>query len=109
MRDLTIALSQSMPKRKTKTNLFHWNLALLVFTVVLALTYLFTINSLSTDGFKIRTLEQQFGTLEAVNKNLEMQVSDLTSVTRIQLQAVNSNFVPVTNVTFIKDDNFALK
>jgi hypothetical protein len=111
MRDLTIALTQGAPKRKTKNPaaVFRLNLAILVCTMLIGGTYLFQINILGTKGYEIKQLEQKVKQLESERKHLEMEASSLQSINRIQSEATRLNFVPTTSVTYIKDSDFALK
>lgn len=110
MRDLTLAFPKSLTNKKTKQlNVFKWNIALLGLITLMGITYLFIVNSLSTAGFKIRNLEQQVAKLEEENKHLQILSSDLGSIDKIQETAKQLNFVPVTNVSYLKDSDFALK
>ena len=112
MRDLSLALPQiGWGKRKTKTfhSSFQLNLILLSLILVLGLSYLFMVNSLGTKGYEIRKLDQQVRAIEAEQKNLQVEASDLESINHIQSQAQKLNFVPSTSVTYLKDSDFALK
>jgi cell division protein FtsL len=102
MRDLT----------KTKSGLFSVllvNLVILGSIVTFGFLYLFQINSLGTQGYAIRQMEQQVKVLQAENKQLQIQSSALSSITKIQRDAEALKMVPATNVTYIKDGDFALK
>jgi hypothetical protein len=112
MRDLTLAISANgIGKRKTKTSVsaYRLNLAIFASTVLLGLTYLFVVNSLATKGYEIRKLDEQVRVLEEQQKTLLLESSDLQSINRIQTSAQQLNFVPTSNVTYIKDSDFALK
>jgi hypothetical protein len=111
MRDLTLTFPQFITKRKTKSLESTWqlNLALLVGIIGLGLAYLFMVNSLGTKGYEIRKLDLQLRQVEAEQKVLQLQASDLQSINRIQTQAQQLNFVPATNVTYLKASDFALK
>ena len=65
--------------------------------------------AMGTRGYEIRQLEEQVRTLQAEQKQLQLQSSDLQSINRIQTDAQKLNFVPSTNVTYLKDSDFALK
>jgi len=77
--------------------------------VTFGFLYLFQINALGTRGYEIRQAEQKIKTLELENKHLQIQASNLTSITRIQEQAQTLNMVPATNVTYLKETDFALR
>jgi cell division protein FtsL len=111
MRGSTISLPFGLSKSKsgqvTQTQVV--NTALLVGLVLLGFGYLFIINSLGTKGYEIRKVEQQIANLEAQKNSLQLDASNLQSIDKIQSNAQQLNFVPSTNVTYIKDPNFALK
>jgi len=111
MRDLSLAIPSGIAKNKTKSSIstYRLNLALLVSTVFFGLLYLFVINSLGTKGYEIKKLDAQVRQLMADQKNLQLQASDLQSINRIETQAQLLDFVPNTNVTYLKDSDFALK
>jgi cell division protein FtsL len=112
MRDLSLAISQSLFAQKTKGESYTStpiNLALLAMIVTFGFLYLFQINSLGTRGYEIRQMEQKVKVLQAENKQLEVQRSSLSSITKIQQEAESLKMVPATNVKYIKDAGFALK
>ncbi len=111
MRDLTLALERTsyLRKPKSSTSVMNLNLAILAAIMLFGVTYLFQINSLSTKGYEIRQLEVKLKQLEAENKNLEIQTSSLQSINRIQQESQKLNFVPATNITYIKDADLAIK
>ena len=111
MRDLTLTIPQGFYKRKTKawSSSLQLNLMLLVCTIVMVLGYLFMVNALGTKGYEIRKLEQEVRLLESDQKKMQVETSDLQSINRIQLYAQKLNYVPATNVTYLKDSDFALK
>ncbi len=112
MRDLSLVLSQPLFTKKTKSaghSALGINLALVVLIVTMGFLYLFQINSLGTRGYEIRQMEQKIKVLQADNKDLQIQSSSLSSITKIQRDAERMNMVPATNVTYIKGSDFALK
>jgi cell division protein FtsL len=110
MRDLSLTFSQVGTRRKINSlSVQQLNLAILAAIGILAVTYLFVVTSLGTRGYEIRNLEQQVRTLQETQKHLQLQSSDLQSITRIQTDAAKFNFVPSTSVTYLKDSDFALK
>lgn len=96
-------------RKKRKLSLPQINFVIFVIIAALGAAYLVSINSLSTKGYEIRLLEQRIKQLEATHKNLEVQSSNLQSITRIQQEAAKLNFVPVRQTVFMKDGDFALK
>jgi cell division protein FtsL len=110
MRDLSLAIPATFSKKKTKSvSTYRLNLAIIASTLILGLVYLFIVNSLGTKGYEIRKLEKQLTSLEAEQKVMQLQVSDLQSINRIQSEAKTLNLVPATNITYLKDSDFALK
>jgi cell division protein FtsL len=116
MRDLSLTLSQPF-KSKSRggtsasgvASSLPINLALLSLIVTIGFLYIFQVNTLGTRGYEIRQLEQQVKALDASNKQLQIQSSSLSSITKIQKDAEAFRMVPATNVTYIKDAGFALK
>jgi cell division protein FtsL len=111
MRDLSLAIPQGLGKRKTKSwsTTTQINVLLLILIAILGLSYLFFVNDLGTKGYEINKLEQQLDDLQDSQKQLQLQSSDLQSITRIQQQAQALGFVPATNVTYLKEGSYALK
>jgi hypothetical protein len=111
MRDLTLSIPAGLTKRKTKSaaSTYRLNLAILVSSMILGLVYLFTVNTLGTKGYEIKKFEAQVRLLEDDQKNLQLQASDLQSINRIETEAQKLNFVPNSNVTYLKNSDFALK
>ncbi len=111
MRDLTLSLPLSFPKKQSGSwvSTQKWNLVLLIGIAFLALGYLVQISALGTKGYDIKKVEQQIQLLEDEQKTLQIESSNLQSMDQIQTQAVKLNFVPSTNVSYIQNSNFALK
>jgi hypothetical protein len=110
MRDLSHAIENTNYRKvNVSFSVIHLNYILGVLVVLISLTYLFTINTMATEGFRIKQLSKQITILEEEHKRLELENSKLQSVTTIQEQSMNWNFVPSTNITYIKDDSYALK
>ena len=111
MRDLTLAMPVSFSKRKTKSSVSTkiLNLSILIAMIFFGLLYMFEVNTLGTKAYEIRNLEQQVRQIEETQKNLQIQASDLQSINHIQTNAQQLNFVPATNITYLKDSDFALK
>jgi len=85
------------------------NLAVLSMLSVLVLVYIFAANAMATTGFEIKRLSMQLSDLEEQHKQLELQNSALQSVSTIKQETVKLNFVPATNITYVKDDNVAIR
>ena len=113
MRDLSLAIANRGTRNTSSSfsviSVYRLNLAILASIVLLGLMYLFVVNSLGTKGYEIRKLEEQIRLLQADQKNLQMQSSDLQSIGRIETEVSKLNFVPATNVTYLKAADYALK
>jgi hypothetical protein len=64
---------------------------------------------LGTKGYEIKKLQLQIKQLEESQKALQVQASDLQSIDKISTAAQALKFVPVTNVTYLKATDYALK
>jgi hypothetical protein len=104
MRDL----SQNNSQSKNRSN-FKINAGLFFLIISLSLVYIFSANTMATTGFQIKRLSSQLTDLEEQHKKLELQNSTLQSVSTIQQKTASLNLVPSTNITYLKDDNVALK
>ena len=108
---MSLSISNEFSKRNTGSSVstYRWNLAILVSSVALGLVYLFTINTLGTKGYEIRKLEQEVKLLSEQQKTMQMEASDMQSINRISDEAQKLNFVPASNVSYLKAADFALK
>ncbi|TSC95853.1 MAG: Uncharacterized protein Athens101410_299 [Parcubacteria group bacterium Athens1014_10] len=83
-------------------NLKHKMSAFLFITVfLLAITYLFQINDLAIKGFEIKSLEDKINDIEQKNKNLEMNVTELQSLSNIEKLKKELNMVKAGQVDYI--------
>ena len=111
MRDLTLSIPNSYSRKaiKSSASTYRLNLAILSSTILLGLVYLFVINSLGTKGYEIKKMGSEVKLLEANQKALQLQASDLQSLNRIESQAQKLNFVPNNNITYLNNSDFAFK
>ena len=111
MRDLTLAFPSGFGRVKIKSemSIHRLNLMMLAAILLFGLVYLFVVNSLGTKGYEIRNLESKVQQLEIDQKHLQIQASDMQSLNRIQIDAQKLNFVPTSNITYLKASDFALK
>ncbi len=66
-----------------------------------ALGYLIEVNSFSTKGFEIRSLQKQIETLKDTQRQLQVQAAQLQSFQRIQSDQKIINMVPVASINYI--------
>jgi uncharacterized membrane protein len=113
MRDLSLNLSQPLFNKKTNSInpawVLHANVLLAGLIIFFGFAYLFQVNSLGTQGYEIRQMEQKVKVLQAENKSLQIHSSSLSSITKIQRDAELLNMVPATDVVYLKDSDFALR
>lgn len=73
------------------------------FAIILSLVaYLVEVNTFSTKGFEIRTLQKQIETLKQSQNQLQVQAAQLQSFQRIQGDNQIINMVPVTSISYIQ-------
>ncbi|GEM_PF-2241543 len=109
------ALSMNLPAQQrvsresrvktAKHNLLtHNRTGLLVFTAccLMLLVYLVQVNSYSTKGFEIKSLEKKISQLKEEQKQLQIQSAELQSFQRIQGDAAVVNMVPVSTISYIQ-------
>ncbi|OGE73691.1 MAG: hypothetical protein A3I07_01740 [Candidatus Doudnabacteria bacterium RIFCSPLOWO2_02_FULL_42_9] len=110
MRDLSLAIPVfSKKKSRSFVSTYILNLSTIAAIFLIGFVYLYSVNALSTKGYEIRKLDQQLTNLQKEQKALQLQVSDLQSINRIKSDAQLLNFVPASNVTYLKDSDVALK
>ena len=75
---------------------------------VLAVVYLFQVNSTSTKGYGIKSLEVRLTQLKETNEKLELEARSLQAIDTIETQTRTLNLVPATNVSHLSaDSNFS--
>jgi len=77
---------------------------------ILALFFIVSTTATSAEGFELHSLEQQAKELRDENQRLEVDLSKLRSLDRLEKSIDESklNFVPVTKVTSIRISDEAL-
>ncbi len=73
---------------------------------LLGVVYLYQVNSFSTKGFEINTLQKQISTLQEQQRELQVQSAELQSLQRIQSQPQINSMVPVTTISYLKNSTF---
>lgn len=104
------ALTYRLPnynREKTRVNFWqvdYQNLGIAVFAAIalMTLVYLVQVNTFSTKGFEIRTLQKKIDTLKDQQKDLQLQAAQLQSFQRIQGDPAIMNMVPVTSISYIQ-------
>jgi len=88
----------SVAKSKTKKLL----VILLIFAILISgLVYVFGVNSITTKGYQIRTLRKQVAELETVNKNLEINISDLKSISVLESKTASFGMIKAQSIEYL--------
>ena len=66
--------------------------------------YCLEVNSLATTGYKIRNFKKELGDLENINKDLQIEISNLKSIDALQLATYNFNMVKASNIEYVDLD-----
>ncbi|MHB8871403.1 MAG: hypothetical protein ACYC5G_03030 [Candidatus Doudnabacteria bacterium] len=69
---------------------------------LMLLTYIVQINSFSTKGYEIKSLEKKISSLKEEQKALQIQSAELQSFQRIQGDTSIINMVPVSTIMYIQ-------
>lgn len=76
--------------------------------LVMGFSYLMLINDRATKGFEIKSLEKKIAELQKTQKQLQLDAADLQSIQNIQQRMNLENFVPVANISYLKNTGMAL-
>jgi len=82
--------------RKAISPLVHVGFLLLM--IVGGIFYLVEVNATSTQGFQIRSLQNQVDQLESIQKELEFRQADVSSLNALQEKSGELNLVAVQRV-----------
>jgi len=69
--------------------------------LICGLIYVLGVNSITTSGYKIRTLRKQMAELEGLNKNLQVTISDLKSMNVLESKTVNFGMIKAQNIEYL--------
>lgn len=112
---LTLALPAGGVKTK-KTALktrympkINFGVAILIFLGIFGILYLVEVNSISTKGYEIRTLEKRVFELSESAKRLQLEVAEQQSIQNIEGAVRVLNLVPSAGMNYLRDDGYALK
>ena len=78
-----------------------WRAFLVVAIAAVGFSYLITVVSLSTHGFKIKDLERRLDTLKLENKKLNLKVAEMQSPARIEEWVKTSGMVAAVSVQYV--------
>jgi len=74
----------------------------LIFAIGLfGLTYVLQVNSITSNGYKIRSLKNQLNELDDQNKILQVSISDLKSINVLQIKSENFGMMKAQEVEYL--------
>lgn len=85
----------------------NWGIWVVALLVILSVVYLWQVNSLTTKGYEIRTLERKIVELKEQQKRLELESASLQSIQRIEEASKTLNLVPSKQMDFPKQNGYA--
>ncbi len=78
-----------------------WRALLLVAIVAVGFSYLVSVVSVSTHGYKIKDLERRIEDLKVENKKLNLKVAEMQAPQRIEEWVKGSGMVAASNVQYV--------
>lgn len=84
------------------------NILMVALIISLGVSYLFSVNQTASRGFEVSSLEEEVETLAQQNKKLELEASELLSMSNVQEVSQDMNLVPVERVEYLRDSMVAL-
>lgn len=85
-----------------------WRGLLVVLLAIVGFSYLATVVSISTHGFKIKDLERRIEELKFENKKLNLKTAEMQAPQRIEQWIKESGMVAVSEVQYISDTTGAV-
>lgn len=69
--------------------------------IIASLLYILQVNSIASQGFKIRDLKKQINELENRNKTLQVNISNLKSIGNLQSKTETFNMVKAQSIEYV--------
>ena len=85
----------------------NWGIIILAVAVIMIVAYLIEVNSFSTKGYAISTLQKKVEQLKADQRQLEVQAAQLQSLQRIQSDPAVQNMVPVSKISYVQNQSLS--
>lgn len=95
------------PKKSAAIHRPNFGLWIVFLLGLLGIIYLMQVNSSSTKGYEIKSLERQLTDLKEVNKRLEIETASLKSIQNIEGQVKTLNLVPSGKVYYVGSNGYA--
>jgi len=75
--------------------------ALILFIFVFGFLYVFATNSIAAKGYKIRSLSKQLNELDSINKDLQVEISNLNSVNILEAKVGQLEMIGVSKMEYV--------
>jgi cell division protein FtsL len=95
---------RSVASGSTSISLVAWSLILAVAVVFSGAFYLFQVNSIATQGFEIKKIENKIQDAEKENKKLKIKEIELKSMYNIEKATQEFNLVSPEDVSYVEID-----
>jgi hypothetical protein len=99
--------SKAISRRRTAIQPF-WLCAsyvLIALNVLVMFSYLLGVNAQAASGYEIQKQQDSIQALTDTGKQLNMQLSQATSIAEIQSDYLNSGYVAAGQVSYLQDNN----
>lgn len=88
--------------RTSNVKVQHIGFVTFALSVFMILAYLIQVNSFSTKGYEISSIQNNISKLQSNYQGLEVQVAQLQSIQRIQSDPEIASMVPVTSISYVQ-------
>jgi cell division protein FtsL len=88
----------------TSISLVAWSLILAVAVIFFGAVYLFQVNSIATQGFEIKKIENKIQDAERENKKLKIKEIELKSMYNIEKTTQEFNLVSPDDISYVEID-----
>jgi len=79
---------------------------LIALNAALMFSYLLGVNAQAATGYEIQKIQDKVQTLTEANRQLNLKVSQITSIAEIQTDFLNSGYVPVSQVSYLQVNRY---
>ncbi len=99
--------SQAVSRRRTAVQPFwlYASYSLIVLCVLVMFSYLLGVNSQAASGYEVQKLQTKIKDLSDTGKQLNLKVSQATSIAEIQSDYLNSGYTKVGQISYLQDNN----
>jgi len=94
---------RSFRQRRAKVNFGPATLSVLLFGLILfvGFSYLYYINQTATGGFDIKGIENNIEALSKENKQLDLRIAELQSLSNIEAASAELDMVATTRIEYV--------